>query len=78
MKEKILALIERQNDTVKALRSCDYPVPEGKVFTAMAVWHKLACEGFDITKLARENGIDATCSMQTGEIYVWGEIKSPA
>ena len=77
MKEQILALIKRHNETVDALRHCDYPVPEGKIFTAMTIWHKLACEGLDITLMARENGIDAKCNMQTGEIYVWGEIKNP-
>ena len=44
MKEKLLALIERHNAVVDALSGCDLPVPEGKVFRAMEIWHKLAAE----------------------------------
>ena len=72
MKKKLLALIERHNAVVDALSGCDLPVPEGKVFRAMEVWHKLACEGADITRLAREHGIDAKCNMQTGQIIISG------
>ena len=68
MKKKLLALIERHNAVVDALSGCDLPVPEGKVFRAMEVWHKLACEGYDITHMAREAGIDAKCDMQAGRI----------
>ena len=72
MKKKLLALIDRHNAVVDALSECDLPVPEGKVFRAMEIWHKLACEGYDITHMARENGIDAKCNMQTGRIIVYG------
>ena len=50
------------------------PVPEKSLFSAMTIWHKLACEGADITHLARENGIDAKCDMQAGRITVYGEL----
>lgn len=73
MKEKLLALIARHNAVVETLSGCDLPVPEGKLFRAMEIWHKLACEGFDITHMAREAGIDAKCNMQTGAITVYGE-----
>lgn len=75
MKKKLLALIERHNAVVDALSGCDLPVPEGKVFRAMEVWHKLACEGYDITHMAREAGIDAKCDMQAGRITVYGDIQ---
>lgn len=40
----------------------------------MGIWHKLACEGVDITRLARENGIDAKCDMQAGRIFAYGDL----
>lgn len=78
MKKKLLALIDRHNAVVDALSECDLPVPEGKVFRAMEIWHKLACEGYDITHMAREAGIDAKCDMQAGRITVYGDIKESA
>ena len=74
MKEQLLKLIDRHNAVVDALSACDIPVPEGKLFLAMGIWHKLACEGSDITHLARENGIDAKCAMQAGRIFVYGDL----
>ena len=68
MKKKLLALIERHNAVVDALSGCDLPVPEGKVFRAMEVWHKLACEGYDITHMAREAGIDARRAARTPRV----------
>lgn len=74
MKEQLLKIIERHNAVVTILGQCDIPVPENKMFRAMEIWHKLACEGSDITHLARENGIDAKCNMQSGEISVYGAL----
>ena len=74
MKKPLLAPIKRHNDVIAALNNSELPVPEGKMFRAMTIWHKLACEGSDITGLARDNGIDAKCNMQTGEITVYGMI----
>lgn len=39
------------------------------LFRGMEVWHKIACEGADITHAARSIGIDAKVNMQTGVIY---------
>ena len=69
MQEQLQEIIERHNAVVEALEKCDIPVGD-KIFPAMTIWHKLACEGSSITHLARENGIDAKCDMQTGRIYV--------
>ncbi len=74
MKEQLLTLINSHNAVVDALSACDIPVPEGKLFLAMGIWHKLACEGADITHLARENGLDAKCDMQAGQITVYGDL----
>lgn len=74
MKEQILTLINSHNAVAKALEDSQLPVPEGKMFSAMTVWHKLACEGQDITILARANGIDAKCDMQAGRITVYGDL----
>ena len=74
MKEQLLTLINRHNAVVTALEDCQLPVPEGKLFMVMTIWHKLACEGADITHLARENGIDAKCDMQAGRIPVYGDL----
>lgn len=73
MKEQLLTLINSHNAVVKALEDSQLPVPEGKMFVAMGIWHKLACEGADITHITRENGIDAKCNMQTGRIIVYGD-----
>ena len=75
MKEKLLTLIDRHNSVVDALNESKLPVPEEKRFKAMGIWHKLACEGADITALARENGIDVKCDMQSGRIAVYGDIQ---
>ena len=74
MKDQLLTLINSHNAVVKALKDSDLPVPEGKMFSAMTIWHKLACEGQDITILAREIGIDAKCAMQAGRIIVYGDL----
>lgn len=73
MKEQVLTLINSHNAVVKALEDSQLPVPEGKMFMVMGIWHNLACEGLDITHMARENGIDAKCNMQTGRIIVYGD-----
>ena len=67
-------MIDRHNAVVKALEDSQLPVPEGKMFSAMTIWHKLACEGADITRLARASGIDAKCDMQAGRITVYGDL----
>ena len=72
MNEQIMKIVNDHNEAVAALNRCDTKVSEGKVFRAMEVWHKLACEGADITRLAREHGIDAKCNMQTGQIIISG------
>ena len=74
MKEQLLTLINSHNALVKALEDSQLPVPEKSLFSAMTIWHKLACEGADITHLARENGIDAKCDMQAGRITVYGDL----
>lgn len=74
MKDQLLTLINSHNAVVKALEDSQLPVPEGQMFSAMTIWHKLACEGADITHLARENGIDAKCDMQAGRITVYGDL----
>lgn len=74
MKEQLLTLINSHNAVAKALEDSRLPVPEGKMFAAMGIWHKLACEGADITRIAREHGIDAKCNMQTGQIIIYGDL----
>jgi len=77
MKEQLMQIIKRHNATVEILGKCDIPVSEGKVLRAMEIWHRLACEGADITDMARKYGIDAKCDMQSGEITVLGDIPVP-
>lgn len=74
MKEQLLTLISSHNAVVKAMEDSQLPVPEKSLFSAMTIWHKLACEGLDITQLARKNGIDAKCDMQAGRITVYGDL----
>ncbi len=78
MKEQLMQIIKRHNATVEILGKCDIPVPKGKTLLAMEIWHRLACEGADITDMARKYGIDAKCNMQSGEITVLGDIPVPA
>lgn len=42
------------------------------LFRGMEVWHKIACEGAEITGAARSIGIDAKVDMQSGVISVLG------
>lgn len=70
MKEQLLNIIESHNATIKTLKESNLHVPYTEVFTIMTIWHKLACEGFEITKSARNNGINAKVNMQTGEIHI--------
>lgn len=73
MKEQLLALIDRHNVVVSTLEQVSAKVKvDGWLFKGMELWHNLACEGSDITHIARENGIDAKCNMQTGRIIVYG------
>ena len=74
MKYQLLTLINSHNAVVKALEDSQLPVPEEKLFMVMTIWHKLACEGADITRLARASGIDAKCDMQAGRITVYGDL----
>ena len=74
MKEQLMKLIDSHNAVVKAMEDSDLPIPENKLFVAMGIWHRLACEGADVTHLARENGIDAKCNMQSGRITVYGSL----
>ncbi len=77
MKEQLRQLIDRHNAVVAAMKTSELPVPEGKVLRAMEIWHRLACEGADITDMARKYGIDAKCDMRSGEITVLGNIPVP-
>lgn len=74
MKEQLLKIIDSHNEVVKALGNCKAKVDETSFFATMTVWHKLACEGADIVHSARENGIDAKINMQSGEIYLYGDL----
>lgn len=76
LKEHLMTMINSHNAVVKALEDSGLPVPEDKLFLAMTIWDKLACEGHNITILAREIGIDAKCNMQTGLIIVCGDLNT--
>ena len=70
MNEQLMQIIKSHNAIVKTADGLDIPVPEGEMFKVMELWHKLACEGADITHMAREAGIGAKCDMQTGKIII--------
>lgn len=62
--KKIIAAHNRMIDTINAAEmTCN-------LFRGMEVWHKIACEGADITSAARSVGIDAKVNMQSGVITV--------
>lgn len=71
MKEQLLTIIKSHNEIVHALECCTAKVDQNNLFSAMTVWHKLACEGADIVHLARQHGIDAKINMQSGEILLY-------
>lgn len=61
---KIIAAHNRMIDTINAAEmTCN-------LFRGMEVWHKIACEGAEITSAARSVGIDAKVNMQSGVITV--------
>jgi hypothetical protein len=70
MKEQLMTIINSHNAVVTALGNCTAKVDQTNLFSAMTVWHKLACEGADIVHLARQHGIDAKINMQSGEILI--------
>ena len=72
MKEQLLTIINSHNDVVSALENCNIKVDNNNFFSAMTIWHKLACEGADIVHLARQHGIDAKINMQSGQITIYG------
>ena len=74
MKDQLLTLINSHNAVVKALEDSQLPVPEEKLFMVMPMWKKMACEGEDITRLARASGINAKCDIQAGRITVYGDL----
>ena len=73
-KEQLLNLIDTHNSVVSALRDCDAKVDPRNMFAAMTVWHRLACEGYDIVVMARADGIDAVADMQSGAVIVHGNL----
>lgn len=60
-------IIDRHNTVVKTLQRSDL---KGNLFRCMEVWHTIACEGADITHMARSVGINVQVNMQTGEISI--------
>lgn len=71
-KELLLSIIRAHNAMIETIQNADMKC---NLFRGMEVWHKIACEGADITHLARKLGIEAKVNMQTGVITVHGSSK---
>lgn len=67
MKQKILDIIKAHNLIIATINNADMTC---NLFRGMEIWHKIACEGAEITSLARSTGIDAVVDMQSGVITV--------
>lgn len=70
MERLLRKAIASHNAFIATLSEFNIPVPVDRLFDGMAVWHKLACAGADLTHMARKAGINAKVNMQTGEIIV--------
>ena len=67
MEQKLRAVIAAHNRMIETIQNAEMTC---NLFRGMEVWHKIACEGADITSAARSIGIDAKVDMQSGVIYV--------
>ncbi len=69
--EDLLRLIRCHNLTVETFERVAKQVKvDGWLFGGKEMWYRIACEGDEIVELARRLGIDATISMQKGEIIL--------
>ena len=72
MAEKLRKIIAAHNRMIETINAAEMTC---NLFRGMEVWHKIACEGADITSAARSIGIDAKVNMQSGVIYVNGTME---
>lgn len=67
MEKKLRDIIAAHNRMIETIQNAGMTC---NLFRGMEVWHKIACEGADITSAARSIGIDAKVNMQSGVITV--------
>ena len=72
MEEKLRKIIAAHNRMIETINAAEMTC---NLFRGMEVWHKIACEGADITSAALSIGIDAKVNMQSGVIYVNGTME---
>ena len=70
MKEQILEIIRRHNQIATYFDGDTTQIDMSMFFKLAGLSNKIAGEGLEITRLARENGIDAKCNMQSGYITI--------
>ena len=75
MKEKIFEIINKHNKIIEAIESLDLKLSLGDFLRFQSISCAISSEGLEITQLARANGIDAKCNMQSGLITVYGDLK---
>lgn len=74
MKEQILEVISKHNKAIETIDSLDIKVSLADLMKLQALSCANSSTGLAITHLARENGIDAKCNMQSGYITVYGDL----
>ena len=74
MKQQILAIIRKHNNIATYFEGDNTKIDMSMYFKLAGLSSEIASEGLQITKLARENGIDAKCNLQSGYITVYGEL----
>lgn len=77
VKDQMLKIINAHNGVVDSLSRCNIKIDMSsgaEMLACMEVWHKLACEGAEITHTARQHGIDAKVDMQSGRVTVYGDL----
>ena len=67
MKEKLIAVIDAHNRMIETIQNAGMTC---NLFRGMEVWHKIACEGAEITSAARSIRINAKVDMQAGKISI--------
>ena len=70
MKEQIMNIIKKHNQVATYFDGDTTKIDMTMFFKLAGLSNKIASEGLEITRLARENGINAKCNMQSGYISI--------
>lgn len=74
MKDQIVEIIKRHNKVATYFEGYETKIDMGMFFKLAGLSNCISSEALEIVKLARENGIDAKCNMQSGFITIYGDL----